>query len=68
MEIVQGIHRTPCIFDGNRVMFVHLLVGTKKIMLVDTCLAHNPEQEIFPYMQQLGIQPSQINYVLIFTF
>lgn len=65
MEIVQGIHRIPCIFDGNRVMFVHLLVGTKKIMLVDTCLAHNPEQEIFPYMQQLGIQPSQINYVLI---
>lgn len=65
MEIVQGIHRIPCIFDGNRVMFVHLLVGTQKIMLVDTCLAHNPQQDIFPYMQQIGIQPSQLNYVVI---
>jgi glyoxylase-like metal-dependent hydrolase (beta-lactamase superfamily II) len=45
--------------------YVHLFVGSEAIMLVDTCLAHNPEQEILPYMQSIGVSPEQLTYILI---
>ena len=65
MEIAPNIHRIPCIFHGNRIVFVHLLIGTNASMLIDTACAHNPSQEIIPYMREIGFDPKQLTYILI---
>ncbi len=51
MEVLPGIHRIKCMFGANRMVYVHLLIGDDAAMLVDTGCAHNPEQEILPYME-----------------
>lgn len=65
MEIAPGIHRIKCLFGANRMVFVHLLVGEDAVMLVDTGCAHNPEQEILPYMDSIGLDPARLTYMLI---
>lgn len=65
MEIAPGIHRIPCRFGDNRIVFVHLLVGTSASMLVDTGCAHNPEQDILPYMASIGFDAASLTYLLI---
>lgn len=65
MEIAPNIHRIKCIFEGNRVAFVHLFVGSEAAMLVDTCCAYNPEREILPYMKQIGLDLGKLKYILI---
>lgn len=65
MEIAPNIHRIPCRFGGTRISFVHLFVGTEAAMLVDTCCAHNPEQDILPYMARIGLAVEQLKYIVI---
>jgi glyoxylase-like metal-dependent hydrolase (beta-lactamase superfamily II) len=65
MEIAPNIHRIPCIFGGNRIVFVHLLIGTDASMLVDTACAHNPQQDILPYMAKIGFDPKHLTYIVI---
>ena len=62
MEIAPGIHRIKCSFGVNRMVYVHLLVGEDAAMLVDTGCAHNPEQEILPYLRQLGLELAKLRY------
>lgn len=65
MEIAPGIHRITCKFGENRMVFVHLLVGDERALLVDTGVAGNPPQDILPYMASIGFDPGQLTYVLI---
>lgn len=65
MEIAPGIHQIICRFGGSRMVFVYLLVGEQASMLVDTGCAHNPKQDILPYMQQIGFDPARLTYILI---
>jgi glyoxylase-like metal-dependent hydrolase (beta-lactamase superfamily II) len=65
MEIAPNIHRIPCIFGGNRIVFTHLLIGTEAAMLVDTACAHNPQQDILPYMEKIGFDPKRLTYIVI---
>jgi glyoxylase-like metal-dependent hydrolase (beta-lactamase superfamily II) len=65
MEIAKGIHRIECIFDGNRMAAVHLLVGERASMLVDTCVSYNVANEILPYMESIGFDPASLTYVVI---
>jgi glyoxylase-like metal-dependent hydrolase (beta-lactamase superfamily II) len=65
MEIAPGIHRIICRFGRSRMVFVHLLIGDHAAMLVDTGVAHNPQQEILPYMQSIGFDPADLTYILI---
>jgi glyoxylase-like metal-dependent hydrolase (beta-lactamase superfamily II) len=65
MEIAPGIHRIKCKFGSKRMVYVHLLVGEHASMLVDTGCAHNPAQEILPYMQAIGFDPADLTYILI---
>jgi len=46
-------------------VFVHLLIGDQASMLVDTGCAHNPEQEILPYMGSIGFDLRRLTYILI---
>lgn len=65
MEIAQGIHQIICRFGGKRMVFCYLLIGEDAALLVDTGCAHNPQQEILPYMQQIGLDPAHLRYILI---
>lgn len=65
MEIAPGIHRIKCKFGDKRMVYVHLLVGEAASMLVDTGCAHNPQQEILPYMQRIGFDPARLTYIVI---
>lgn len=65
MEIAPNIHRIECHFFETRMTYVHLFIGEDASMLVDTCCAHNPEQDILPYMEKLGFDPKQLTYILI---
>ena len=65
MEIAPGIHRIKCLFGNQRMVFVHLLVGEDAAMLVDTGCAHNPDQEILPYMRSIGFDPARLTYIVI---
>ncbi|MCY4107094.1 MAG: MBL fold metallo-hydrolase [Chloroflexi bacterium] len=65
MEIAPQIHRIPCVFMGERVAYVHLLIGEEFSLLLDTCCAHNPEQEILPYMERIGFDRERLSYILI---
>lgn len=65
MEIAPGIHQINCTFGGTRMVFCYLLVGERASMLVDTGCAHNPKQDILPYMQSIGFDPARLTYILI---
>lgn len=65
MEIAPNVHRITCPFESGRVAFVHLFVGTEAAMLVDTCCADNPRQDILPYMEKIGFDPARLTYILI---
>lgn len=65
MEIAPGIHRISCVFGSKRVVFVHLLIGDSASMLVDTGCAHNPQQDILPYMEKIGFDPAELTYIVI---
>ncbi len=65
MEIAAGIHQITCLFGSQRMIFAYLLVGESASMLVDTGCAHNPAQDILPYMQRIGFDPTRLTYILI---
>ena len=65
MEIAPGIHRIACPFGDNRMVYVHLLIGDSASMLVDTGCAHNPRENILPYMQEIGFDPADLTTILI---
>ncbi|MBN1964669.1 MAG: MBL fold metallo-hydrolase [Anaerolineae bacterium] len=65
MEVVPGIHRIKCNFGVNRAIYVHLFIGEDAAMLVDTACAHNPQQDILPYMASIGFDPADLTYILI---
>jgi glyoxylase-like metal-dependent hydrolase (beta-lactamase superfamily II) len=64
MEIAQGIYRIPCPF-GRRVVYCHLIVGAERRVLIDTGLAFSPAHDILPYMNQIGIKPSDLDLVML---
>ena len=65
MEIARNVHRIPCIFFGDRLAYVHLLVGEESSILLDTCCAANPEREILPYMESIGFDRERLTYIVI---
>lgn len=65
MEIAPNIHQIICRFGGSRMVFCYLLIGKDASLLVDTGCAHNPAQEILPYMHSIGFDPAQLRYILI---
>ena len=63
MEIQPGIHRLESRV-GPRYLFQHMLVG-ERILLVDSGMAHTPQEVIFPYLRSMGYEPTRIDYLLI---
>lgn len=65
MDIAPGIHQITCLFGNERMIFAYLLIGDTGSMLVDTGCAHNPVQDILPYMERIGFDPGRLTYILI---
>lgn len=63
MEIAPGIHRIEAPL-GDRFVAVYLLVGEGDALLIDTGMDDTPHTYIAPYLDQIGLAPSRIRYVL----
>jgi glyoxylase-like metal-dependent hydrolase (beta-lactamase superfamily II) len=62
MEVAPGIHRVEGQFAG-RYLYQHMLVGDR-VALVDSGIPSTPEELLFPYLRQLGVDPSRIDYLV----
>lgn len=63
MQIAPGIHRIEAPL-GERFVAMHLLVGDDCALLFDTGMDRMPYDYVLPYLDQIGISPTQIHYVL----
>ena len=63
MEISEGVHRLEAPL-GDRYVALYLLVGDRSSLLIDTGLTDSIQSTVMPYLQELGIAPSRIDYVL----
>ena len=64
MEIAPNIHLIPALV-GARPLQLFLLLGDERTLLVDTGCAPDPEKYIFPYLNELGMAPTDIDMALI---
>lgn len=63
MEISPGIHRIGSVL-GPRPFSQYLLRG-ERTMLVDTGVAGTPGEVIFPYLDSVGLDPAELDFVLV---
>lgn len=63
MEIAPGIHRIEAPL-GERFVAVYLLVEKDDALLIDTGMDDTPQRYIAPYLDQIGVAPNRIRYVL----
>lgn len=63
MEITSGIHRIEAPL-GDRFVAVYLLAGEEDALLIDTGMDDTPHTYIAPYLDQIGLDPQRIRYVL----
>jgi glyoxylase-like metal-dependent hydrolase (beta-lactamase superfamily II) len=58
-EVAPGIHRIESPI-GRRFVAQYLLAGDERSVLVDTGLAHTPDEAILPALGSLGVEPDLI--------
>jgi glyoxylase-like metal-dependent hydrolase (beta-lactamase superfamily II) len=58
MELYKGVHQISSLY-GERHLFQYLFVGDRMV-LVDSGIAATPEKTIFPYMEQIGVNPARL--------
>jgi glyoxylase-like metal-dependent hydrolase (beta-lactamase superfamily II) len=63
MQVAPGIHRIEAPL-GERFVAMHLLVGDEAALLFDTGMDRMPYDYILPYLDQIGLSPAKIRYVL----
>ncbi|MDQ4076111.1 MAG: MBL fold metallo-hydrolase [Chloroflexota bacterium] len=62
-EVQPGLHQIEQEL-GGRYLFQYLLLGERS-MLVDTGIASSPDEVILPYFEQIGFDPSNLDYIVI---
>lgn len=63
MEILPGVHQLRDSFDTDLWVSVYLLTGTRPA-LIDTGTAETPERTVLPYLQQIGLDPREIQVIV----
>jgi len=63
MELYPGAHQIRSFFKDGRSLFQYLFVGAR-VVLVDSGVAETPEKSIFPYMEQLGLEPGRLSLLV----
>jgi glyoxylase-like metal-dependent hydrolase (beta-lactamase superfamily II) len=61
--LTEGIHVIESAL-GERVVRQFLLTGDEGALLIDTGLHSTPLEHIAPYVESIGLDPSQVRYVL----
>ncbi len=64
MNLWPGVYRIESDFNGNALCMV-LLRGSEKTVLIDTGVPETPERAIFPYLRGIGVDPSEIDMVIL---
>jgi glyoxylase-like metal-dependent hydrolase (beta-lactamase superfamily II) len=64
MEILPGIHRIASTV-GGRPLYLYLLRGSQRTVLIDTGTASDPAAVLFPYLARLGLQPTDLDVVIV---
>jgi glyoxylase-like metal-dependent hydrolase (beta-lactamase superfamily II) len=64
MEVAPGIHRIDSV-TGGRPLQLYLLVGGDRTVLVDAGGSSEPENVIFPYLEGIGLTPSDLDMVVV---
>jgi len=62
MELYKNVHQISSLY-GERYLFQYLFVGDRTI-LVDSGIAATPRNTIFPYMEQIGINPTELGMLV----
>src|SRR5689334_21878157 len=62
MEIYQNTYQIQSLY-GGRNLFQYLFVGEQQV-LIDSGIAKTPENVIFPFMDQLKLNPQQLRLVV----
>src|SRR5215204_2022484 len=62
-EVAPGIYRIESILGPRP--FAQYLLREERSLLVDTVIATTPDEVILPSFQELGLDPADLNYVLI---
>lgn len=63
MEVLPGIHSLESTM-GPRPLYLYILRSNRTI-LIDTGLPNTPEEVIFPYLKQIGVNPAEIDMAII---
>jgi glyoxylase-like metal-dependent hydrolase (beta-lactamase superfamily II) len=64
MELYKGAHQISSLYKDGRYLFQYLLTGSRTI-LVDSGVAHTPDQAILPYLETIGVSPDRLTLVII---
>lgn len=62
MEVAPGIHRIESILGPRP--FSQYLLRDERTMLVDTGVAQTPKEVILPYLESVGLDPGDLDFVL----
>lgn len=62
MELYKNVYQISSLY-GGRNLFQYLFDGTR-VVLVDSGVAETPGKTIFPYMENLGLNPSRLAMVI----
>lgn len=63
MELLPGIHRIASVVNG-RPLYLYLLRGPQRTVLIDTGTATDPGAVIFPYLAQQGMSPTDLDIAI----
>jgi glyoxylase-like metal-dependent hydrolase (beta-lactamase superfamily II) len=63
MEVAPRIHRIEALWLG-RTVCMYLFNGQEHALLVDTGIDGFPSSYVLPYLEEIGISPNKIRYVL----
>lgn len=63
MEVLKNVHRIESKVD-DRALYQYLLVG-ERVILIDTGMNDTPENTIFPYLNEIGLDESSIDFAII---
>ena len=64
MEIAPGVHKIDSI-TGGRPLQLYLLVGSDRTVLIDAGGSSEPRNVIFPYLEQIGLEPKDLDMVVV---
>jgi glyoxylase-like metal-dependent hydrolase (beta-lactamase superfamily II) len=64
MELYKGAHQISSLYKDGRCLFQYVLTGARTI-LIDSGVAHTPEQAILPYLETISVSPNRLTLVII---